>query len=382
MCIVSSFLHGSAFAMLKNISSIMYWLILQAKWQLHQVQVMERARSVKIPPRGPAEKLVDFQARLQKSWGFRAVVTSFIFEPLLEMVSAGKTEGKFEEELKRFEFKGRNDAKSLQELVEIALSREDGNVKALWALRHKGGAEVFALASDLCLGGDDIAHPTPRQRQLGTCILSQMSQPSKKSSHVSIDVLLKMLDSESDENVLLSVIYALGHLRGVTRAEQLSKWLVHPDEYLRIALVNALPFERNKLAIDALIVLTKDPSDEVRDLAAFGLGFFEGVRSSAINSALLDCLSDLYEMVRLQAMEALVDRGVYKKRVVKALLADLALGYDGDLPCRIATKLESAELYEALVKLRTNKLSEDLEEAILACQPCRLAVVDEDADQG
>ena len=61
-------------------------------------------------------------------------------------------------------------------------------------------------------------------------------------------------------------------------------------------------------------------------------------------------------------------------RVVKALLADLALGYDGDLPCRIATKLESPELYEALVKLRTNKLSEDLEEAILACQPCKLAV--------
>lgn len=342
---------------------------------------MERARSVKIPPRGPAEKLVDFQGRLHKSWGFRAVIASNIHEPLMEMVFAGKAEGEFDDVLNRFEFKSRNSAKSLQELVAIALSREDGNIKALWALRHKGGAEVFALASDLCLGGDDIAHPTPRQRQLGTCILSQMSQSSKKSSHVSIDVLLKMLDSESDENVILSIIYALGHLRGVTRAEQLSQWLVHPDEYVRIAVVNALSHERNKLAIDALIVLTKDPSDEVRDLAAFGLGFFEGVRSSAINSALLDCLNDPYEMVRLQAMEALVDRGVYKKRVVKALLADLALGYDGDLPCRIAAKLESPELYEALVKLRTDKLSEDLEEAILACQPCKLAVVDKDVDQ-
>jgi HEAT repeat protein len=128
-----------------------------------------------------------------------------------------------------------------------------------------------------------------------------------------------MLNSESDENVILSIIYALGHLRGVTRAEQLSQWLVHPDEYVRIALVNALPHERNKLAIDALIVLTKDSSDEVRDLAAFGLGFFEGVRSSAINAALLECLSDPYEMVRLQAMEALVDRGVYKKRRSKSL---------------------------------------------------------------
>ena len=47
---------------------------------------MERARSVKIPPRGPAEKLVDFQARLHKSWGFRAVIASNIHEPLMEMV--------------------------------------------------------------------------------------------------------------------------------------------------------------------------------------------------------------------------------------------------------------------------------------------------------
>lgn len=342
---------------------------------------MERARSVKILPRGPAEKLVDFQARLHKSWGFRAVVTSFVFEPLMEMFSAGKTEGKFEEELKRFEFKSRNDSKSLQALLEIALSREDGNVKALWALRHKGGAEVFAMACALCLGDNDGLTPTPRQRQLGTCILSQMARTPRRSPRASIEVLLTMLNSESDENVILSIIYALGHLRGVTRAKQLSQWLVHPDEYVRIALVNALPNERNKLAIDALVVLTKDPSDEVRDLAAFGLGFFDGVRSSAINTALLECLSDPYEMVRLQAMEALVDRGVYKKRVVKALLADLDLGYDGDLPCRIATKLESVELYDSLVKLRQDKLSEDLEEAILACQPCRLAVVDEDADQ-
>ncbi|MBK7750216.1 MAG: HEAT repeat domain-containing protein [Candidatus Obscuribacter sp.] len=342
---------------------------------------MERARSVKIPPRGPAEKLVDFQARLHQSWGFRAVVTSFIFEPLMEMVSAGKTEGKFEEELKRFEFKSRNDAKSLQALLEIALSREDGNVKALWALRHKGGAEVFALTSDLCLGGDDIAHPTPRQRQLGTCILSQMARTPRRSPRASIEVLLTMLNSESDENVILSIIYALGHLRGVTRAEQLSQWLVHPDEYVRIALVNALPFERNKLAIDALIVLTKDPSDEVRDLAAFGLGFFEGVRSSAINAALLECLSDPYEMVRLEAMNSLEGRGVYKKRVVKALLADLERGCDFGLPCRIAKTLASVELYDALVKLRTAELSEDLEEAILACQPCKLALAGGGTDQ-
>lgn len=380
MCIVSSFLHGSAFAMLKNVSSIMYWLILQAKWQLHQVQVMERARSVRIPPRGPAERLVDFQGRLHKSWGFRAVIASNIHEPLMEMVFAGKAEGEFDDVLNRFEFKSRNSAKSLQELVAIALSREDGNIKALWALRHKGGAEVFAVARGLCLGDKECITPTPRQRQLGTCILAQMTRSPKRSPRASIDVLLTMLNSESDENVILSIIYALGHLRGVTRAEQLSQWLVHPDEYVRIAVVNALPNERNKLAIDALIVLTKDSSDEVRDLASFGLGFFDGVRSSAISTALLECLSDPYEMVRLQAMEALVDRGVYKRRVVKALLAELALGFDGNLPCQIAAKLESPELYDALVKLRTDKLSEDLEEAILACQPCKLAVVDKDAD--
>lgn len=350
--------------------------------QPQRAQVMDRARSVKIPPRGPSEKLVDFQARLHDSWGFRAVVTSFIFEPLVEMVSAGKTEGNFKEELVRFEFKSRNDAKSLQELVEIALSRDDGNIKALWALRHKGGAEVFALARGLCLGDKECITPSPRQRQLGTCILAQMTRSPKRSPRASIDVLLTMLNSESDENVILSIIYALGHLRGVTRAEQLSQWLVHPDEYVRIALVNALPFERNKLAIDALIVLTKDSSDEVRDLAAFGLGFFDGVRSSAINSALLDCLGDPYEMVRLEAMNSLEGRGVYKKRVVKALLADLERGCDFGLPCRIAKNLASVELYDALVKLRTDKLSEDLEEAILACQPCKLALVDKDAGQG
>lgn len=382
MCIVSSFLHGSAFAMLKNVSSIMYWLILQAKWQLHQVQVMERARSVRIPPRGPAERLVDFQGRLHKSWGFRAVIASNIHEPLMEMVFAGKAEGEFDDVLNRFEFKSRNSAKSLQELVEIALSCEDGNVKALWALRYKGGAEVFALARGLCLGDKECITPSPRQRQLGTCILAQMTRSPRCSPRASIEVLLTMLNSESDENVILSIIYALGHLRGVTRAEQLSRWLVHPDEYVRIALVNALSHERNKLAIDALIVLTKDSSDEVRDLAAFGLGFFDSVKSGAINAALLECLSDPYEMVRLEAMNSLEGRGVYKKRVVKALLADLERGCDFGLPCRVAKNLASVELYDALVKLRTPELSEDLEEAILACQPCKLAVVDEDADQG
>ncbi|MBK9773497.1 MAG: hypothetical protein IPP57_22235 [Candidatus Obscuribacter sp.] len=80
-------------------------------------------------------------------------------------------------------------------------------------------------------------------------------------------------------------------------------------------------------------------------------------------------------------MNSLEGRGVYKKRVVKALLADLERGCDFGLPCRIAKNLASVELYDALVKLRTAELSEDLEEAILACQPCKLALAGGGTDQ-
>jgi HEAT repeat protein len=135
-------------------------------------------------------------------------------------------------------------------------------------------------------------------------------------------VATQMLQQETDVQPLSSAIHALGHLENPGGIFLISSHQRHPDAEIRFAVACALgSFANDPLAIQALIVLTRDADDDVRDWAVFGLGNLGDGDSAEIRDALFSRLNDSNEKVREEAIVGLAKRK--DTRVIPALLAAL-----------------------------------------------------------
>jgi HEAT repeat protein len=104
-------------------------------------------------------------------------------------------------------------------------------------------------------------------------------------------ILRRMLELEKDENVLDSIICALGHQSPQELASWLSPFVAHPDPELRRRVTWALWQSNSDLAIEHLLKLSRDEDSEVRDWATSGLGNSER-DTPEIRQALLDRVND------------------------------------------------------------------------------------------
>jgi HEAT repeat protein len=192
--------------------------------------------------------------------------------------------------------------------------------KAVSALRRIGSREVFERAAAWCKSKNEI------ERVRGASILSQLGKTvehrTNNFSEESYLAVSQMLQVETEIQPLSSAIHALGHLENPAGIPLITSYQRHPSAEVRFAVACSLgSFANDPAAVHALLVLTRDADDDVRDWAVFGLGNLSDADSTEIRDALFARLNDSNEDVREEAIVGLAKRK--DERVLPALIAAL-----------------------------------------------------------
>ena len=128
---------------------------------------------------------------------------------------------------------------------------------------------------------------------------------------------------------------------------------------------------RERGAVRALIELTKDADETVRDWATYGLGRVGNVNSPAIRAALWERVDDSDPIVRAEALAGLAKRKA--KGIVEALTTELRMDDVYDLVIETVGDLTNPQLLPSLTDLRgryvdnTQFSLEQLDDAIKRC---------------
>jgi HEAT repeat protein len=144
---------------------------------------------------------------------------------------------------------------------------------------------------------------------------------------VVLPTLLEMLDEEADPTVLVELIAALGFTDDSGASFAMVPFSEHPDEDVRLAVArNALPINDEQTEtvdsrVEALIKLTEDPVDDVRDWACFTLRLRLNADLPPVREALAARLNDPHDDTRCEALVGLA----YRKdpRALEAVTAAL-----------------------------------------------------------
>lgn len=256
--------------------------------------------------------------------------------------------------------------KTIDELIVLALSNYSNAERyeeVLVELRSRATVEMFNKAKALTLSED------PYRRILGAQILCQLGHSKPKFVQQSCKILLSMLTSEENPDVIGAIAWGLGHLKAKGREAPLIRLKNHPDAEVRLGVVGGLLGLATDPAVQTLIELSRDIDHDVRNWATFGLGSQIDEDLPEIRQALYDRLFDDDEEIHLEAICGLARRK--DRRVIDALCERLFLsqtvGFD-DL--QAAQALGAPELLPALISLRDylSLCTNELEKAIRICE--------------
>lgn len=261
----------------------------------------------------------------------------------------------------------KDDPRTVDALVNAALCEmdEDAYWNAIVALHWRGNREVLQRAEELC------ASECAQERCIGADILGQLGVPDRTFPEESTKMLMGMLKHGETAEVLRTALVGLSHqdVANTDAIPLISSFSAHPDPEVRHAVVLALSGCASQLAIEKLIVLSRDSDAHVRDWATFGLGTQIESDTSQIRDALADRLEDFDDDARGEALVGLARRKDH--RVVEAIRRELRSDCIGTLTVEAAELIASTELHSELVALREwwDVNPELLERAISASQP-------------
>jgi HEAT repeat protein len=213
--------------------------------------------------------------------------------------------------------------REIDELFTQALSGDYDNDtpwEAVRALRKIGTRQVFERAADLCKSNDPIS------RARGADVLAQLGKtPAHKSNSFpeeSYSVITDLVQRETEAQPLAAGIAALGHFDNALAVPLITNFSSHPSPEVRFDVAFALGcFPNDPLSTEALLRLTQDMDEDVRDWATFALGVLSSTDSEKIRESLVRRLNDSNEDVREEAMVGLGKRK--DQRVLSALVAAL-----------------------------------------------------------
>lgn len=256
-----------------------------------------------------------------------------------------------------------------EELVARALEGEEddeGAWEAVNELRRRGGAAELQAAKALIQSTD------AKRRGRGVDVLAQlgMPEPSEELKRECVGLLLDTLAMETESSVLNSIGTALGHQQAPEAVDAMWPHRAHPDAGVRLGVVMAMSNHPVSRAIEALITLSSDEDEDVRNWACFGLGSqLETVDTPALRDALAARLDDQNREVRgealfglaarqdLRALEpirrALQDPGV----IVLEIEAAAALGDHSFLPLLEAVRAKASEANDFFISVLNDAIA-------------------------
>ena len=268
---------------------------------------------------------------------------------------------------------------STSELIKLALNEKDD--EARWnyvqTLHQRGNIEVFDIAKNLCESDDS------KKITLGADVLGQIGisiesidLPFKKES---VPVLLNLTEtnlksSKNEEDVIAfqSVIFALGRMNDEKAREKILEFTEHQSEDVRSAVVHGILAIEAEDEINALIKLSNDTDEDVRNWATFGLGSQIETNTEEIRQALFNRLNektdnDVCDEIRGEALVGLAIRK--DERVIAPLIQELSMESVGILAVEAASEISDKRLCEILLKIKDWwDVDEDLlKEAIENC---------------
>lgn len=200
--------------------------------------------------------------------------------------------------------------------------------EAVRALQNVGSREVFDGAAAWC------SSENPLERARGADVLAQLGKTAEHPDNVfpqeSFSVISKLVASESEPLPLSSAIYSLGHIGNALAIPILTEHCSHTSPEVRFSVAFALgKFTEDPIAVQALVVLTRDVDDDVRDWATFGIGALGKLDTPEIRDALLSRLNDSFDDVRQEAIVGLAR--IKDERVLPSLLFALELPSVADI---------------------------------------------------
>ncbi|MCA0457786.1 MAG: HEAT repeat domain-containing protein [Chloroflexi bacterium] len=263
--------------------------------------------------------------------------------------------------------------KPTDELIQLALTASDEEDNWGWdaisELRNRGTREVFDAARTLCESVD------PLERSTGITILAQLGLKPRPFLDETLELFFKLMASEQDHRVLNALGVGLGHISPDPRkVDPLLQFKNHVHPEVRLGVAFGLSGEDDPSAIQALIELSADEDDEVRDWATFALGSQTALDTPEIREALYKRAADLDDPSNAsgEGLVGLANR--HDERAFEFVSKHLQAGYTGTLVIEAAENLADPRLYPLLVKLADDLTyigyeKQALEDAIAACQP-------------
>jgi HEAT repeat protein len=264
-------------------------------------------------------------------------------------------------ELRQLTAAARSEPPTTHDLINRALTEQDENEswEAVSTLHFRATGEVFEEARMLCRS------ECPQERRLGADILGQLGIPDRLFPDQCVAILTEMSQTETDLEAIGAICTALGHLQHPGTVEPLLRWKGHPNEVIRWRVAVALGGHDEPDAVEALIELSADSDDDVRDWATFGLGSQMDLDTPRIRDALCARLNDPDPITRAEAFVGLARRK--DERVIPFLIEALNSTQLDEFDPRQDLVLEAVEeiadprLLPSLIAMRERNNSEWIE---------------------
>ena len=185
--------------------------------------------------------------------------------------------------------------------------------KYISELRKRKTEDVFDKAVEL------TKSEVSKEKIIGINILAQFGYPRLHLKEI-LSTLFKLLKTETDKNVISSLLYAIGHNNEKLtekQIESIAPYKNHKSVNVRHSLVSSLLAIEKTEAVNILIKLSKDKDSDVRDWATFGLGTQIELDNELIREALWNRTNDKDEGTRDEAFFGLAKR---KDKRIKEIL--------------------------------------------------------------
>lgn len=249
------------------------------------------------------------------------------------------------------------------------LAYEENTPEIYWniiaELHRRGSKQEFEIAKNLTLSDDPI------YREIAADILGQLGFSTHRFHYQSVEILIHLLN-DTNEDVIASAAFSLGHRHDIKAVPSLINLLKHPNPRVRHGVAFGLSCLENIDAIKGLIFLTHDKHEDVRNWATFGLGSQCEKDLPEIREALYQRLTDKIPEIRGEAFIGLANRKDF--RIVNLLIQELEGAFNGSWAIQASKQLADFRLCLPLQTLRKNiditsdeYFLSELDEAILSC---------------
>jgi len=172
-------------------------------------------------------------------------------------------------------------------------------------LRSRPNQEVFESAYTL------TKSRSGKEKIIGIHVLAQLGINTRPFLKETLKRYFELLDEEKDAEVLMSLLYAIGHNNDNLTSSQISKIVKfknHHNSKVRHSVVSALLAIEKESAINTLIELMNDNIASIRNWATFGIGTQIEVTHPKITKALWKNVNDKHQETMLEAIVGLANR--------------------------------------------------------------------------